>query len=437
MHYHINKYRSFYFCALLVSGPIFPVLAADTAYIPSGKTALTYVDTSIDTIIKKVPSSVINTSSTTMTITADGTTIYQANMSGGNIGRIDAVSGEVAGEITIDTLPTTSCTGGLVRSLLVSPDGEALYATVKYLCNSIFTNQLVKINTSTGEIVAFTHGGLSGAMALSPDGSIIYHRRFFTYVHSCNFFGACSSSQAEYTRALQTDDLTPILDTVNYDTPGATKDLVVSPGGEKVYELWHNNGNSFIITRDAANLSVQTSLPVALAPASNIAMSPDGSTLYIIRRASTDGVGGILEIIDIENGVVTASHAIDIDTSLAFSVPSMGNTSLGLTSDGGKLLILAPGNERVFTFNTSTHMIENSLSLDVSYTIGRFVAPRQAHTSEGRVDRVVLDRIICRNLTTRQSVIIYGPTYSFDCENAGLLILPGESIDILLKGTAN
>ena len=46
------------------------------------------------------------------------------------------------------------------------------------------------------------------------------------------------------------------------------------------------------------------------------------------------------------------------------------------------------------------------------------------------------DKIVCRNLNTRQTVVIDDGLSSYDCEAAGLTLTPGDRIDVIIKGTA-
>jgi hypothetical protein len=57
-------------------------------------------------------------------------------------------------------------------------------------------------------------------------------------------------------------------------------------------------------------------------------------------------------------------------------------------------------------------------------------------TLGGSASRVSPEKVVCRNLDTRQTVVMQGGGYSFDCEGAGLTLTPGDRIDIIIKGTA-
>ncbi len=46
-------------------------------------------------------------------------------------------------------------------------------------------------------------------------------------------------------------------------------------------------------------------------------------------------------------------------------------------------------------------------------------------------------QVICRNLDTRQTVIIRDGSKAYDCEAAGLAVSPGNRIDVIVKGTAD
>jgi hypothetical protein len=57
-------------------------------------------------------------------------------------------------------------------------------------------------------------------------------------------------------------------------------------------------------------------------------------------------------------------------------------------------------------------------------------------TLGGSVIDVNTQKVVCRNLDTRQTALIQDGTASWDCEAAGLTITPGDRIDIIIKGTA-
>lgn len=55
----------------------------------------------------------------------------------------------------------------------------------------------------------------------------------------------------------------------------------------------------------------------------------------------------------------------------------------------------------------------------------------------GSVTGVTPTRVICRNLTTRKTVILRDGTRSWDCEAAGLTVNPGDRIQQTVTGTAD
>ena len=54
----------------------------------------------------------------------------------------------------------------------------------------------------------------------------------------------------------------------------------------------------------------------------------------------------------------------------------------------------------------------------------------------GSVTGVTPSRVVCTNVTTEQRVVIRGSTRSWDCEAAGLMVRPGDTIRQTLTGEA-
>jgi hypothetical protein len=65
--------------------------------------------------------------------------------------------------------------------------------------------------------------------------------------------------------------------------------------------------------------------------------------------------------------------------------------------------------------------------------------PGPAPSIGGEVTGLVVRTIDCKNKTTKQKVriMVNGSTTTWDCEAAGLIVSPGDKIDIKIKGNAN
>jgi hypothetical protein len=65
--------------------------------------------------------------------------------------------------------------------------------------------------------------------------------------------------------------------------------------------------------------------------------------------------------------------------------------------------------------------------------------PGPAPSIGGEVTGVVVRTIDCNNKTTKQKVriVVTGSTATWDCEAAGLIVSPGDKIDMKIKGNAN
>jgi len=53
----------------------------------------------------------------------------------------------------------------------------------------------------------------------------------------------------------------------------------------------------------------------------------------------------------------------------------------------------------------------------------------------GSVTGVTPTKVVCRNITTQQKVVILNRTSAWDCEAAGLTVSPGDRVVIQADGT--
>jgi hypothetical protein len=117
----------------------------------------------------------------------------------------------------------------------------------------------------------------------------------------------------------------------------------------------------------------------------------------------------------------------------AFDVDGNFLTSFTTTDDGGAtLFVAAPGIHSVQFLGTQD---EGGVALD-DLTFNR-VTPAAPHDVGGAVTGVNPRRVVCRNLTTMQTVIIQDGSRSWDCEAAGLVVHTGDRIQQTVRGLAD
>jgi hypothetical protein len=121
----------------------------------------------------------------------------------------------------------------------------------------------------------------------------------------------------------------------------------------------------------------------------------------------------------------------------AFDVEGNLMASFTTTNVGGAILTVStPGIHSVQFLGThlGTHD-EGGVALD-DLTFNR-VTPTSLHDVGGAVTGVNPQRVVCRNLSTMQTIIIRDGSRSWDCEAAGLVIHSGDSIQLTVRGLAD
>ena len=194
--------------------------------------------------------------------------------------------------------------------------------------------------------------------------------------------------------------------------------IAVSPDGGTVYVA--NSGDSTISVIDNATRTVIDTVTVGSSPF-DVAVSPDGAAVYVTN--SGDHTVSVIE---------TATHTV------IATVP-VGDTPVGVevTTDGSAAYVLNQRDQTAMVIATASNsVIETLPDMRGILAFGRFIDP-ELTTLNGTVTGAGLNRVICRNLTTRQTVLIRDGAKVFDCKDAGLNINEGDRVDIIIKGTVN
>jgi 6-phosphogluconolactonase (cycloisomerase 2 family) len=309
-----------------------------------------------------------------------GAYVYAASNGGGGSGggaltalRRDPSTQSLTELQCVPQTPTATgiCSGGSgtqglggARGLVVSPDGEFLYAT-GYLDDSVLGFNLIQSGPNAGQIgsevnclwgsatiscVQAPGLGGAGAIALSPDGAD-------AYVASSNGIAA-----------LRRDAVSGVLTFNQCFTSGGGggcaadpsivsngRDVKVSPDGRFVY-LSGGSGTDGYLRTYARNPGTGTLTPLGcvsylggpgcgtaagLANAEHIALSPDGANLYLSAFQGGDNNGAVAAF-RIQSAPVCHGASVTVTAGATVSLP------LGCTDAGGdpisRVITAAPTN---------------------------------------------------------------------------------------------
>jgi hypothetical protein len=62
-----------------------------------------------------------------------------------------------------------------------------------------------------------------------------------------------------------------------------------------------------------------------------------------------------------------------------------------------------------------------------------FVGTGEPRSVGGSVTGVILREVLCRNVSTGLEVVISDPMTSWDCEAAGLVVTPGDRVNMIIR----
>ena len=170
------------------------------------------------------------------------------------------------GVVVVDTATLTASTistSSAVGSVAVTPDGGRLYVTLPS------ANAILVLDPATGaNLGSFLVGTLPLTVRMSPDGT----RAFVTNYGVEGSPGTVS--------VLDTDTASATYNTVIATVPQdiAPLDAVFSPDGSVAYVT---NGPGVLKVVDTATNEVIQTVPLAYGYTQSIAVSPDGSTVYV------------------------------------------------------------------------------------------------------------------------------------------------------------
>lgn len=206
------------------------------------------------------------------------------------------------------------------------------------------------------------------------------------------------------------DTATPSIDPSSPVTVGTPSNIAISPDGTKAYA---GNGNSNNVS--VINLSNNNVTTIANGDfADLVALSPDGSKLYVVTRvASTGPADGMLRVrntsdgslvgnpvdlgfLSFSNGIAVAPNgnklyiangngtvsAVDLTAAPNPTVNNIGGfnnaSALAITPDGSEVYVANSGGSNVSVIDTSTDTVETGTGLPIAVGLnpdGVFISP--------------------------------------------------------------
>jgi DNA-binding beta-propeller fold protein YncE len=270
-----------------------------------------------------------------------------------------AVPGAVA---TIDlsaNLPATKlAVPGYVTAL--AAHGGALYAfTTQYGDTNIATLSVVRAGHSVKTV---DFNGISGNLALTPSGATLY----LTLAHSPQSIVALDTATEKVTASIEAvqdvgwpASLAVAAAVPVAPTPAATSGpSLPAATGYRVYGV--SSGARALTTIDGSTGKTLQTLRFSgpsVGPASDLAISADGTTAYVTNA-------GVVHVVDTAPARVTATIATEDDYGIG---------GIGLSPDGGFAYVVNAALNRVEVMDTTSNRITASidgLTDSYAYTIG-------------------------------------------------------------------
>lgn len=315
-----------------------------------------------------------------------GETVYIAHSTTHNLSVLDATTNEL--KLVIDL-------GSGPRGMVVHPDGSKLYVAIS------FGNQVIVIDTITNNIIdRIDVGELPDGMSILPDGSAIY------------VVNALSNSISVIDTASN-----EVIDTFGY-FPAAGEGIAVHPDGETVYIL----DSDEIAVIDTEDNTISDVIQLGL-NSIELTVSPSGEAIYV-----TSNSNNTLIIIDTLSNLVTDTIKI-------------GPEPLGIDvhPDGKTIYVITQNNNRLNVIDIDSLTVVDVIKVGrAPIAFGDFIGPLTDNVG-GSVRGVIAEEVTCVNSNTGQDVIIQlkeEDDNSWDCEDAGLIVEPGEIINQSVTGSA-
>lgn len=272
--------------------------------------------TQVDTIA-------VGTATGQVALSPDGSTLYATTKTGGKVTAIDAAT-------KIETWSVTLASNA--AAMAVTPDGKYLYVGGY--------SDLYVISTETHSVVTSVGIGGPWGIVVSPDGKTAYVSSFFN----------------DWVKVIRTADQA-VLRTVNVGTD--PRGVAVSLDGSRVYVA--NTGSTFVSVINTADGSV-TPVEMGMSP-SRLVVSPDGSKVYAEDYSPSVGV---LKVIRTSDNSVTAT------------VTGLTNAAgLALSPDGSQVYVSHDTSGKVTAIDAAsigTGLVEKTVLSTGGYPTGMAVS---------------------------------------------------------------
>jgi YVTN family beta-propeller protein len=256
-----------------------------------------------------------------LALSPDGSKVYVAAFANSPDPRgIDVV------DTATNTISANIPVGGEILTMAVTPDGSKLFASVVGSDTSSLGSSLDVIDTATDSIsTSITMTNVVWSLAVSPSGSQLY----------------LTTGQASHAQQLDAVDTTS--DAVNWTVTvsefAVQNGIAVSPDGSTVYVDDSQRGKLTVV--DASTHTIEASVPTA-GSSLGLALSPDGSTRYVASQGSSVELLGT----QIPYGLASQSHSsstVGFGWSAPIGAASVSGYVARYSSDGGATWHNVPG----------------------------------------------------------------------------------------------
>ena len=373
---------------------VFPSFAAPFAYVSEAFSNSIRV---IDTATNTETATIATNSSSEIAVHPSGNFIYVPS----GRSRLDVYDTRDNSLVAAIPMP------GRPSDIAIHPSGDYIYS----VHGGAGMGTILVIDTSTNTVSATVEVVHSiSKIAIHPSGNTLYVGK-----------GVSGAISVIDTNALQAID--------EFYFGFAVNDLEMHPSGQYLYV---STGRGLQVIDTGTNSIVDS---ISLTGAYNIAVSPDGNTVYVSGK-------------DVGNSVI---FTVDANTNtLSGSIILPGRFYFGLAVHPGGDFVYAIGymmgsgpEGRVWVIDTASNRITDTISvaasegsplgLPIFMTIGPLL-----ESVGGAATGISAISVTCTNSTSGQSVSIgLGNEEAWDCESSGLQVNTGDSIEMLVTGDAN
>jgi YVTN family beta-propeller protein len=308
-------------------------LAAPFAYVPSGNSQLSVIDTATNRLVATLPT---GANPVGVAVSPPGNRVYVTNFDDGTVSVIDSLNNRALPAIKVGAQPL---------GIAVSPDGRSV-AVANFGPNTNPLHSISIIEVGTGDVTPLPVGGGPTAVVYNPSGSQLY-----------------VSNLADRSVSIVDAPSSEVVATLG--VPPNPIGLATNPSGSRLYvaHTADSNGSPSAITViDTGAPKVITTVTLSGDP-TWLAVSPDGARVYI--AIGTSGTVGVLD---------TSSNKILFE----ILVGSSGfPTGVAVSADGTKLYVVDAGRTVLTTFDTNS--FQQLASVTVGFdpiALGNFLGPQ-------------------------------------------------------------